>query len=161
MPNRWTFSIKPIRELLEEEMDNGLWVDPFAGMLSPATIRNDLNPAHPAEYHLEAIDFLKHFDDASVDGVLFDPPYSPRQVRECYDGISGGIRWDGRTTFWSKAKDECARILRDGGKAICFGWNSMGLGKGRGFQMQRILLVPHGGDRNDTICTVEIKEGQK
>lgn len=142
-------------------MDGGLWIDPFAGTLSPAAIRNDLNPAHPAEYHLEAIDFLKRFDDASVDGVLYDPPYSPRQVRECYDSISGSIRWDGKTTFWSNVKNECARILRVGGRAICCGWNSTGMGKGRGFYMQRILLVPHGGDRNDTICTVEIKEKMK
>jgi hypothetical protein len=33
----------------------------------------------------------------------------------------------------------------------------MGLGKSRGFKMERLLLVPHGGDHNDTICTVEIK----
>ena len=61
-------------------------------------------------------------------------------------------------TFWSRAKDECARILRPGGKALCFGWSSMGLGKMRGFEMKRILLVPHGGTRNDTICTVEVKK---
>lgn len=157
MPNKWTFSIKPIRELLEEEMTGGIWLDPFAGMLSPATVRNDLNPSSPAEYHMDAMEFLRLFDDSSVDGILYDPPYSPRQVRECYDNISGDIKWDGRTTFWSDVKDECARVLRDGGKAICCGWNSMGLGKGRGFSMQRILLVPHGGSRNDTICTVETK----
>ncbi len=44
-----------------------------------------------------------------------------------------------------------------GGKAICFGWSSMGLGKNRGFEMKRILLVPHGGSKNDTIVTVETK----
>lgn len=81
----------------------------------------------------------------------------PRQVRECYDGIGGGLHWDGKTTFWSRAKDECARILRPGGKVLCFGWNSMGLGLNRGFEMRRVLLVPHGGNRNDTICTVEVK----
>ncbi len=38
-----------------------------------------------------------------------------------------------------------------------FGWNTGGLGKGRGFSLDRILLVPHGGTRNDTIVTVETK----
>jgi len=33
----------------------------------------------------------------------------------------------------------------------------MGLGKNRGFKMARILLVPHGGSKNDTIVTVENK----
>ena len=157
MPSAWTFTIKPIRELLEEEMTQGLWVDPFAGKFSPAAVRNDLNPHYGAEYHLDALDFLAKFANEGVDGILFDPPYSPRQVRECYDGISGNLHWDGKTTFWSRVKDECARILRPGGKALCFGWNSMGFGKNRGFKMLRVLLVPHGGNRNDTICTVEIK----
>ena len=92
MPSAWTFTIKPIRELLEEEMTQGLWVDPFAGKFSPAAVRNDLNPHYGAEYHLDALDFLAKFANESVDGILFDPPYSPRQVRECYDGISGNLR---------------------------------------------------------------------
>lgn len=158
MPNAWTFAIRPINVLLKEEMIAGIWLDPFAGQYSPATIRNDLNPNNEADYHLDALEFLAMFPDASIDGILFDPPYSPRQVKECYDGISGGIKWNGRMTFWSDAKNECARVLRIGGKALCFGWNSMGLGLKRGFEMQRILLVPHGGSRNDTIYTVEVKK---
>lgn len=157
MPNKWTFRIKPIADLLKEEMGDGVWIDPFAGECSPADITNDLNPERPTKCHMDAIAFLQMFPDDCVDGVLFDPPYSPRQVKECYDGIAGGIKWDGRTTFWSKSKKEIARIVRPGGKVICFGWNSMGIGKNRGFEMRRILLVPHGGTRNDTICTVEVK----
>lgn len=158
MPNRWTFKIKPIADLLREEMDGGIWVDPFAGEHSPANITNDLNPERPTMYHMDAIDFLRTFEDDSVDGVLYDPPYSQRQVKECYDGIQGGLKWDGRMTFWSESKNEVARIVKSTGKVICFGWNSMGLGEKRGFKMQRILLVPHGGSRNDTICTVEVKQ---
>lgn len=60
--------------------------------------------------------------------------------------------------YWSDVKDEMARIIKPGGKVICFGWNSMGLGKNRGFEMKRILLVAHGGSKNDTIVTVEIKK---
>lgn len=28
MPNKATFTIKPIAQLLKEEMDNGIWLDP-------------------------------------------------------------------------------------------------------------------------------------
>lgn len=157
MPNKWTFTIKPIKELLNDEITDGIWIDPFAGKNSPAQITNDLNPEHPTTYHMDALAFLKTFADNSIDGVLFDPPYSPRQVKECYDGI-GGLKWDGRTTFWSDTKDEISRIVKSGGKVICFGWSSMGCGKSRGFKMNRILLVRHGGTKNDTICTVEIKK---
>lgn len=158
MPNKWTFNIKPIAELLKEEIQQGeLWIDPFAGEYSPAKITNDLNPERATMYHLEALDFLKMFENCSVDGVLYDPPYSQRQVKECYDSIQGNIKWDGKMTFWSSSKDEISRIIKPGGKVICFGWNSMGCGKNRGFELERILLVPHGGSRNDTICTVERK----
>ena len=154
MPNRYTFKIKCVDALLNEEMNGGIWVDPFAGMYSPARVTNDLNPNARAIFHMDALEFLKAQPTAHYDGVLYDPPYSQRQVRECYDRI-GIERWDGRMTFWSNTKNECARIIKPGGKAICCGWNSMGLGKGRGFEMTRILLVAHGGSRNDTIVTVE------
>lgn len=159
MPNKWTFTIKPIRELIKDEMDDRKWwIDPFAGMYSPAQLRNDLNPDMNAQYHKEALDFLKMQRTNSMDGAFFDPPYSPRQVKECYQGI-GMKTATGNTkmSFWSQCKDEIKRILKPGGKAICCGWSSMGLGKNRGFKMYRILLVPHGGNKNDTIVTVEHK----
>ena len=57
----------------------------------------------------------------------------------------------------TKTTNEIARILKPNGVALCFGWNSNGVGKTRGFEMQEVLIVPHGGSRNDTICTVERK----
>lgn len=159
MPNKWTFTIKPIRELLKEEVIGGMWADPFAGKNSPADTTNDLNPSTDADYHLDALEFLKGLKTSFYDGVLFDPPYSITQAKQCYEGF-GMDRLDIKPTsmqYWSECKNEMARILKPGGKVICFGWNSMGLGKNRGFEMQRILLVPHGGSKNDTIVTVEIK----
>ena len=159
MPNKWTFSIKPIEELLIEEVESEeSWCDPFCGEYTPATVRNDLNPKIPAEYHMDAHDFLKSQKTNSFDGVLLDPPYSLRQISEHYK--AAGIKctgWHTSAGWGSTLKDEAARIIKHGGKAICFGWSSMGLGKSRGFRMDRILLVPHGGSKNDTIVTVEIK----
>lgn len=163
MPNKWTFKIKPISDLLKREVGvgmfiNGLWCDPFAGENSPAQETNDLNPNRPTKYHLTAIEFLKQYPDNYFNGVLFDPPYSPRQVKECYDGIGLKVsQQDTQQTFWASCKDEIKRITKIGGKVISFGWNSQGLGKNRGFEMTEILLVPHGGYKNDTIVTVEVK----
>ena len=56
---------------------------------------------------------------------------------------------------------EISRILKIGGKVITFGWNSGGIGTSYGFSKTKILLVPHGGWHNDTICTVEIKTENK
>lgn len=159
MPSRWTFTIAPISALLRMEVDTDqCWVDPFAGENSPARHTNDLNPARPTTHHGQAIDFLRGFDDESVDGVLFDPPYSTRQIKECYDDIGVKLsRTDTQAKFWTQCKDEIGRIVRPGGKAICFAWNSQGIGLARGFQLDQVLMVPHGGPHNDTIVTVERK----
>lgn len=158
MPNKNTFSIKPIHNLIEEEITEGLWIDPFANENKLATITNDLNPKFDTDYHIDALEFLKLFKNSSVDGVLYDPPYSPRQIKECYENI--GLKTNQKTTqasFWSEQKKEISRIVKPNGKVISFGWNSGGIGKKYGFTIKKILLVPHGGWHNDTICTVEIK----
>lgn len=158
MPNKNTFDIKPIKELIQSELTDGTWVDPFANQNKLATITNDLNPAFDTNYHMDALDFLKIFQNESIDGVLYDPPYSPRQVTECYQGVGMNVTSETtRASFWSNQKKEISRIVKPGGKVITFGWNSGGIGRKYGFEITRILLVPHGGWHNDTICTVEVK----
>jgi hypothetical protein len=153
MPSRWTFTIPPIAKLLKEEI-TGLIADPFAGKNSPAQEQNDIDEecGNRDASHEDALIWLKGKRTARYDTVLFDPPYSITQARMY------GKKEFASMKYWRECKDEIARILKPGGKAICFGWSSMGLGKNRGFEMKRILLVTHGGSRNDTICTVEIKK---
>lgn len=166
MSNKSTFTIKPIKELLLNEIKQGIVVDPFAykGTLKQLfisnqniyTIDNDLNTEYKTDYHLDAKDFLKVFNDDSIDFVVYDPPFSPRQVSECYKNVGKHVtQEDTRLSYWKLQKNEIARILKPNGKVICFGWNSGGVGKIRGFELEYILLVAHGGNRNDTICTIE------
>lgn len=158
MPNKNTFEIKPIRALITEEMTEGVWIDPFANRNKLATITNDLNTAYDTDHHLDALEFLRLFDDGTVDGVLYDPPYSPRQVSECYHNVGLEVtQYTTRASFWGNHKREISRIVKAGGKVITFGWNSGGIGQTYGFEIERILLVPHGGWHNDMICTVEVK----
>ena len=159
MPNKNTFEIASIKALLEEEVDlSRYWIDPFANRNKMASVTNDLSMEYDTDYHMDALDFLKMFDDSSVDGVLYDPPYSPRQVSECYNDVGYTVTWDTtKASFWGNHKREISRIVKIGGKVITFGWNSGGIGYKYGFEIERILLVPHGGWHNDTICTVEIK----
>jgi len=161
MPNKWTFTIKPIAAVLKEEVTNDGkgWVDPFAGKNSPAEFTNDLNPEAKAKSHADALEFLKSLVTGKYKGVLFDPPYSITQAIQCYEG-HGMDLLDTKPSsmkYWADCKREIARIVEPGGKAICFGWTTMGIGIKRGFEMQRILIVPHGGSRNDTLVTVEVK----
>lgn len=158
MPSAWTFTIKPIKELLVEEVTGGLWCDPFCGKNSPAQITNDINVNISATSNIDAIDFLKNQQDDYYDGVLLDPPYSNRQISEHYKDAGVVVTGWHTSAGWSRTvKDEVSRITKKGGKVISFGWNSMGMGKGRGFKIDRILLVPHGGSKNDTIVVVETK----
>ena len=159
MPNKNTFEIVPIKKLIAEELGEAtFWIDPFANSNHVADVTNDLNPAYDTDYHMDALDFLKIFDNESVDGVLYDSPYSPRQVSECYKNF--GVEVTQKTTrasFWGNQKKEISRIVKRGGKVITFGWNSGGIGAKYGFSIRRILLVAHSGWHNDTICTVEVK----
>ncbi len=154
MPNKWTFNVKPINELILKYIQNGdNWVDPFAGNSKLCQYRNDIETEQPN--NKDALDYLKSLPDNSFTGVLFDPPYSVEQCLRRYTPIHNGTA--GRAEYWARCKDEIKRIIKPGGICISFCWDSSGLGKGRGFEIIEILLVCHGACHNDTICTVERK----
>lgn len=158
MPDKNTFDIKPIKELIEKYIPNGTIIDPFANKNKIATITNDLDTQYDTDYHLDALDFLKLYDDKSVDMVLYDPPYSPRQVSECYKKLGHTVNMQTtQASYWSNQKKEISRIVNRNGIVITCGWNSGGIGKKYGFEIVEILLVPHGGWHNDTIVVVERK----
>ena len=155
MPNKWTFQIKPIAELVARYVGDGKgWIDPFAGMTSPAEITNDLNPDNPAQYHMDALDFVKQLK-GKYKGILFDPPYSLRQVKEIYESVGKPVT--GLELNFGDFRDAIQSLIVQGGLAISFGWNSIGIGKTHGFEIIEILLVCHGRAHNDTIVTVERK----
>lgn len=157
MPNKNTFDIKPIRELIEK-YSFGRSIDPFANKNKLAVITNDLNSEFDTNYHLDALDFLKMFPDCSIDTVLYDPPYSPRQVSECYKKLDLTVNKETtQASYWGKQRKEIGRIIQSNGVVISCGWNSGGIGKKYGFEIIEILLVAHGGHHNDTIVTVERK----
>lgn len=159
MPNSRTFTIKPIREFVEKYIVGAnIIIDPFANECKYGTITNDLNPEYDTTYHLDALDFLKQLPSEYADVVLYDPPYSLRQVSECYKGFGITVTQETTQSSWrSKHLNEISRILKPNGLCLCFGWNSGGIGKKRNFELLEILLVAHGGSRNDTICTAERK----
>ena len=152
MPNKNTFSIKPIKDLICKYLKRK-WIDPFANdsIFKDRLITNDINSDYNTNYNLDALEFLKQFDDSSIDGILFDPPYSIHQINEVYDGFG-----------------EIKRIIKPNGYCISFGWNTNGMpfemkinGKKQktGFckEKKEILIVSHGGCHNDTLITVDQK----
>ena len=166
-PNKNTFHIPVINNFLRHAMREigGIWIDPFAGFYSPAHITNDLNPKTIAQHHMKAEDFVASEFAVGFDNVLFDPPYSPRQIKESYENV--GLELTMKTTqnglLYSSVRNALSRKLKKGAIVIGFGWNTTGFGKGRGFKLLEILIVNHGAAHNDTLVTVEekINNGQK
>ena len=159
MPNSNTFDIKCISRLIHKYHNlEMISIDPFANKNRIAKITNDLDPEMKADYCMDALDFLKQFQTGSIDFVLYDPPYSPRQVSECYKKLGKTVNMETtQASFWGNLKKEIARITKANGIEISFGWNTNGIGKTKGFEILEILTVAHGGQHNDTLCTVERK----
>ena len=159
MPSSNTFSIKPINNLIQKyvlDKENQIIVDPFANTNNIANITNDIDISMPTLYHMDATEFLFMLPDNYADIILYDPPYSPRQVAECYKKFSKTVNMKTtQASYWSKQKEQIARIIKSNGIVITCAWNSGGIGKKYGFEIIEILLVAHGGWHNDTIITVE------
>lgn len=167
MPNSSTFTIKPIHDLIASLfvrtcLLSGRVVDPFChtSPFKDRCLTNDIDKRVSADFHVDAIDFLKMRGDADTKLVLFDPPYSPRQVSECYKANGKSVNMQTtQASFWSALKSEIGRIVCSNGIVVTCGWNSGGIGQKYGFEIIEILMVAHGGWHNDTIVTVEKKIG--
>jgi hypothetical protein len=160
--NPETFKIKLIRDFVQKHMKpDGVSVDPFARNCKLATITNDLNPATDAHYHIEALDFLELLvaQGIQADTIIFDPPYNPAQAKECYESLNFKLpqRIAQTAGAWAKEKDAAMKILKPDGVFLWFGWNTCGMGSGRGFEIIDFLDVTHGRGKHDTLCIAEKK----
>lgn len=157
MPTADTFDCKPMGDFVRQYL-HGVSVDPFARNKRWATYTNDLNPQTAAEYHMDAEAFLKMLAGKGVkaDCIILDPPYSPRQISECY--TAAGVKTAGKGdtqngALYSRVRKAAKLLCVPGTKVLSFGWNSCGMG--REFKPLEMLLVAHGGAHNDTICLAE------
>lgn len=151
-PNKWTFQPPKIRRLVEKELE-GRVLNLFAGKTKlkhrGEIVRNDLDESIDADHHFDAMEVDEHFNREEFDTVILDPPYTLRKSREKYQG-----KYKGKFT---KIKEKVVPLVRPGGKVITFGYSSTGMSKKRGFEKEKIYLINHLGDHNDTICVVERK----
>ena len=162
-PNSQTFTIPPILEFIHRHIDTETMsiVDPYArnSELSETALTNDLDPLTTARWHLKSDEFLEMLIGTGIvaDAVIYDPPYSPRQISECYKRSK--IKCSKTDTQNSALHARCRRhidqILRPGGIVLSFGWNSTGMG--RAYKTKEIMMVAHGGSHNDTICVAQEK----
>jgi hypothetical protein len=159
MPSKDTFTMEGAAKVISDYMGEGeIWVDPFAGDNSPASITNDLSPHKAATYHMKAGDFVTSaFIPDEIDGVLLDPPYSPTQMKVAYESVGLKEGFISNAALYKEVHVGLSPRVKMGGHCISFGWNSAGFGKKNGFEIVEIILIAHGGAHNDTIVTVERK----
>lgn len=162
MPSSDTFSVRPIADFVAPYLiASGVSIDPFARNTTMATWRNDINPATSAPFHMDAAEFCAMLGERGVraDLALFDPPYSPRQISECYNGFGREVstRDTQNAALYKRVRDALDPLMLPGAVVLSFGWNSAGMGKTRGYEQIEIVMVAHGGAHNDTICVAERK----
>jgi hypothetical protein len=160
MPASNTFDCNPIGEFVKHYLaDSKTSVDPFARNKRWATHTNDLNPKTQAEWHEDAETFLKRMGEMGhrYDLAILDPPYSPRQISEAYAeaGLKAGMKDTQNSVLYQRVRNAVMPLLLPDAIVLSFGWNTVGMGKARGFVQREIMLVCHGGAHNDTICLAE------
>lgn len=146
--NKYTFKAKKIKEWVEEHC-KGKVLNLFAGQteLNIPEVRNDIRVEMPADYHIDALEFVRTWKGEKFDTIILDPPYAYRKSMEMYEGAVASP--------FNKLKDALIPILNDGGIVITFGYHSVSMGASRGFVQEHILLMSHGGAIHDTIATIE------
>ncbi len=160
MPSADTFSVPVIGEMVKRYLATAkVSCDPFARNKRWATHTNDLNPKTEAEHHMDAEAFMVMLEQKGVkcDLAIFDPPYLPRQISECYKeaGITVGMKETQNAALYARMKSALLPILTPDAIVLSFGWNSAGMGIKHSFEQIEILLCCHGAAHNDTICLAE------
>ncbi len=147
---KYTFENRRIREWVERHVE-GVTLNLFAGktLLNCREVRNDLREEMPADYHMDALDFVKHWQGEPFGTVILDPPYAYRKSMEMYEGAV--------SSPFNQIKNVLPNILTLEGIVITFGYHSNVMGEKRGFEQDHILLMSHGGAIHDTIAVIERK----
>lgn len=159
-----------LNDVMYDTCGNALVIDPFArdsfSTRLPSCITNDLNTEFNTDYNLEFKEFANTLYEIQcagnlgpIDLVLFDPPYSLRQLKDCYSGIGKHLDLWQTQNMWKEGKDTLASMMKPGSYAISLGWTTSGFGKNRGFEKREVHVFEQAAreDRYSLLLTVEQK----
>jgi hypothetical protein len=148
---RQTFESPKMKDWVESR-SYGKVLNLFAGQtkLNLDEVRNDVNLEVDADYHMDAYDFVKHWNGPPFDTIILDPPYSYRKSIEMYNGY--------KNSRFKLVADNVDRILAEDGAIISFGYHSTFMGVKRGYVLKELCVFAHGGAQHCTIGIVEERE---
>lgn len=144
---RYTFESPKIKKWVENNSE-GKCLNLFAGKtkLNLNEVRNDIDKEALADYHLDALEFVKRCKQ-KFDTIILDPPYAYRKAMEMYNG--------NYSSKFKQIADLIPKLLKKNGKVISFGYHSTFLGKKRGFGLTKLCVFAHGGSQHCTIGIIE------
>jgi len=148
--NRYTFKSPKIKKWVESNIE-GYTLNLFAGLvkLHANEYRNDIREEMNADSNIDALEFVKSYVGEKFGTILLDPPYSYRKSMEMYEGKV--------MSPFNALKNALIPILKTNGIVITFGYHSVSMGESRGFKVEHICIMSHGGAIHDTIATIERK----
>lgn len=140
-----------LRAWVESRLEGPSVLNMFGGVVRlPGAVHNDTNVdlLNPGDLNRDAFDLAAWTDsEGRFDTVVFDPPYSAHQAVVSYHTK--------RAQRVTHARDVVEYVLKPAGRVISLGFNTTGMGGGRGFTKEGILLVNCGGSHNDYLITCE------
>ena len=144
---RYTFDSPKIKKWVEEN-SSGKCLNLFAGKnkLDLDEVRNDLDETVLADYHMDALDFVKQCKD-KFDTIILDPPYALRKAMEMYKG--------NYSSKFKQIADEITKLCKPKTKIISFGYHSTFMGKVRKYDLVKLCVFAHGGSQHCTIGIIE------
>lgn len=145
---RYTFQNRKMKEWVELH-SFGKVLNLFAGytFLNLQECRNDIDKEAPAQYHMDALDFVRQWGVYNFDTVILDPPYSYRKSMEMYNG--------NKASRFKMLADELPRILSPRHRVISFGYHSTFMGNKRGYELAKLCVFAHGGAQHCAIGIIE------
>ena len=148
---RYTFESPKIKKWVEDNSD-GKCLNLFAGKtkLDLDEIRNDIDTTALADYHKDAVEFVKEWKGHKFDTIILDPPYAYRKAMEMYKG--------NYTSRFKLLADLVPSILNEDGRVISLGYHSTFLGMVRGFELDKLCVFAHSGAQHCTIGIIERKK---
>jgi len=148
---RYTFQPTKLKELVASKIEGNKILNLFAGktILHPLEVRVDCDATMPnIHYKMKVEDFLK-INKETWNTIIYDPPWNARKAREKYAGRYIGV--------FTKLKNNIVEILKLNGIIISAGYEIDNFGKGRGMELERVIVVNPSGDIKPFFITVERK----
>jgi len=152
-PRRYTFEMPKVARWVLENVNGENILNLFAGRTRLFNelneIRVDIDKNVNPNYCMDAFEYIQLAVEQNLlfDTIILDPPYSYRKSMEKYGGRI--------VSKFRKIKDELPNLCKFGTRVITFGYQSVSMGKNRGFEVEHICVISHGGAYHDTIATIE------